>query len=157
MDATTTLSTNLLVDKLRQQFPQFTFIEDDNFFWSPQDASIHFLANSGEVGALLHETAHALLGHSQYTRAIQLIEMERDAWAYAQNTLASQLNMNIAEDEIQDHLDSYRNWLHSRSLCPTCQANGLETKKDSFQCPACLDKWTVNESRTCQLRRYRAK
>jgi len=152
MDATTTQSINLL-NKLQQDFPQISFHPAKDFFWSPPDKAVYFIPD-GDVAALLHEVAHGVLNHQRYTKAIQLIEMERQAWEEAR-ILASRYNIALDDDNIEDHIDTYRDWLHARSTCPTCKATGIEEAKNVYHCLSCLKNWSVNEARTCQLRRYK--
>jgi lipopolysaccharide biosynthesis regulator YciM len=102
---------------------------------------------------LIHELAHALLNHKNYRRDIELIEMETAAWHEAKQ-YGEKYNVEIKEDVIQDHLDTYRDWLHARSSCPNCLATGYQTKHLTYECPACTHSWKVNEARLCALRRY---
>jgi hypothetical protein len=144
-----------LADKLRQAYPAITFVEGDDFHWSPSNKTVTYLNDSNDQAApLLHELSHALLGHDDYKKDISLIEMERDAWQYAKDTLGPLYDQVISDDTIEDALDSYRDWLHARSTCPTCQATGIQTKKEEYKCLACHARWRVNEARICALRRY---
>lgn len=151
----TTMPTTQLVARLKSDYPDVTFIRSDVFEWHPTDASITYdPRDSLFAGRLLHEVAHATLDHRSYTRDIELVTIERDAWQYARQTLAPRYGIEISSDEAEDDLDSYRDWMHSRSLCPSCDAQGIETAKQTYSCPTCLSKWSVNEARTCALRRY---
>jgi len=152
MVATTMHSTIFLAHKLKVDFPSFCFVADQGFIWSPNEQTIFYDADSRDTASLLHEMSHALLRHQDYTRDIELIEMERDAWEYAK-TLGEKYKVPIQENDIQDALDTYRDWLHSRSLCPTCKATGLQTKKYLYRCIACTTAWRVNDARTCGLKR----
>lgn len=142
-----------LISRLQSDFPQYHFIEDKTFQWSPADQTIYYNVDSNDQAALLHELAHALLGHTDYDKDIQLIEMERDAWEYAR-TLTS-YDVTVSEDVIQESLDTYRDWLHARSTCPNCHATGMQTKKSYYKCISCSTEWRVNEARVCALRRYK--
>jgi hypothetical protein len=82
-----------------------------------------------------------------------LVKMERDAWHQAV-ILGQKYNINITIDNAEDSLDTYRDWLHSRSTCPFCRATGIEVKKHLYTCLACNVKWNVNDARICALRRY---
>ena len=108
---------------------------------------------------LLHEIAHAKLGHKNYQYDVQLIEMERSAWEYAVDTLAPKygLALSMDDDNVQDSLDSYRDWLHKRSLCPQCGAVGLQGTSSSYKCINCHSEWRVNQAKSCQLKRYQIK
>lgn len=143
-----------LANKLQQDFPSFHFEPGETFAWQPAKTTVYFIANSDDSPALLHETAHALLGHQEYSRDITLLAMERDAWQYARGKLAKRYGTKITEEAIDEALDSYRDWLHARSTCPQCGATGLQTKKHEYKCLTCPTKWRANEARMCALRRY---
>jgi hypothetical protein len=155
MDAIIMPSITSLVAKLQADFPQFTFSGNDEFRWSPRNATIFYDQQSDDAASLFHEAAHALLHHSDYTRDVTLIEMESKAWEYAQQTLAPSYNFVIDQNESDDALDTYRDWLHARSTCPHCKATGLQTATHEYKCLACLAKWRVNDARSCALRRYK--
>jgi hypothetical protein len=144
-----------LTDKLQRDYPDIIFVKGDDFHWSPSTKTVTYIQDvEDEAASLLHELSHALLGHIDYKKDISLIEMERDAWQYAKDTLGQTYSQTISEDTIEDALDSYRDWLHARSTCPACQATGMQTKKEEYKCLACRTKWRVNEARICALRRY---
>ncbi|HSW91876.1 MAG TPA: hypothetical protein VLG09_04475 [Candidatus Saccharimonadales bacterium] len=144
-----------LVAKLRKNFKQFTFVASDQFRWSPVNRTIFYDQDSSDQAALLHELSHALLGHTSYTRDIGLLDLERDAWNYASIALSTAYGVTIADETIQDSLDTYRDWLHARSVCPTCTAVGMQTKVNEYKCIACGSQWRVNEARLCGLKRYK--
>ncbi len=143
-----------ILTKLKREYPQFTFKSGQDSLWSPSDKTIYFDKTSPDQSAfLLHELSHALLGHMDYGYDIQLIAMERQAWDYAIK-LSTSYGLSISDNLVQSHLDSYRDWLHARSICPSCSSNGLQTGRKTYSCLACGHKWRVNEARTCALRRY---
>ena len=149
------LSIPLLIKKLSKKYPAITFEAGDDFHWSFDNQTITYQATDPEAAAhVLHELAHALLQHQNYARDIELIGMERDAWTYASTKLAGDFEVAIDKDTVQSALDSYRDWLHSRSTCPRCTATGIETAKYHYHCLACEHDWRVNEARICSLRRY---
>lgn len=143
-----------LVTRLQHDFPDFTFEMSDNFRWSPQEHVIFYDQKSDDYASLLHELAHAVLQHQSYDKDITLIEMERDAWQYATDTLAPQYEVAISDTTVQASLDTYRDWLHARSTCPQCKATGVQTKKSHYKCVLCATVWRVNDARICALRRY---
>lgn len=136
---------------LQQDYPEFTFLEGDTFSWSPATKEISYVAHDDV--SLLHELAHAVLGHSTYRNDIELVAIERDAWQYAQTTLAPHYHLTISDENIAAALDSYREWLHKRSVCPQCGAVGHQRAPSTYSCVACQTSWNVNAARTCQLRR----
>lgn len=148
--------TNSLVNSLKLSFPAIRFTASDDFRWSPEEGTVYYTADKGEDAAtLLHETAHGVLGHDEYSRDIDLLKLERDAWTHAQAILGPQFNIVIDDSLIEDALDSYRDWLHARSLCPDCKQTGVQTARDTYRCLACDKAWRTNEARRCGLRRYR--
>lgn len=147
-------STTSVLLQLKNNYPQFSFKIGDNFLWSPSDSTIYYDKSIDYRPAfLLHELAHALLGHNSYDRDIQLITMERQAWDHTKE-LAPPYGITIPDDIVQSNLDSYRDWIHDRSTCPNCKATGIQTERIIYSCPACRHQWRVNEARTCALRRY---
>ncbi len=146
-------STTTLLSRIRSDFPQFLFKSGNDFYWSPSDKTIYYGKNDKNRAVfILHELSHALLGHASYKSDVKLIAMERQAW---DNTrlLAAVYAIPISEETIQANLDSYRKWLHARSLCPNCETVGIQTKKSYYKCLACCHAWTANEARTCRLKR----
>lgn len=153
MDATTMPSTHLL-PRLQHDFPAISFVADQSFLWSPQQTTVFYDPSDASCdGLLLHELAHGLLEHHQYSRDVQLVAMETEAWTKASD-LAKIYGVTLEEDAIQDHLDTYRDWLHARSRCPSCEATGLQQQRLAYRCLACGHEWRVNEARVCALRRY---
>ena len=148
--------TSLLLSKIEKSFPKIRFKKDAVFSWSPSDHTVHYIDNNDDI-SLLHEVAHAALGHKAYTRDIELLTIEREAWDYAVSTLSEQFDVSIDVAQVDTMIDTYREWLHARSLCPTCQATGIQADKTHYCCLACTTTWRVNEARTCALRRYKTK
>ena len=144
-----------LLPKLVADFPGIHFQLDEDFRWSPETQTVYYSGSRDIAGTarLLHELSHGLLGHTDYSHDINLLKMERDAWVKAQQ-LARQYDIEISDDLIQDHLDTYRDWLHARSTCPLCTATGMQIDAETYHCVACGTDWRVNEARTCGLKRY---
>lgn len=148
-------STNSLISQLKADFPDLSFQDADEFRWSPEYQTI-FVDKKEENGNLfiLHELSHAILDHRHYSHDIDLIKLERDAWEYTQHTLSAVYSIELNAAIIQANLDTYRDWLHARSTCPSCQATGLQVRRQQYRCLACGQRWKVNEARLCALRRY---
>lgn len=158
MDVITMVSTNSLIDILTKDFPEFTFQNSTDFCWSNSKKTIFINPNLPDANLfILHELGHAILGHSVYKRDVDLVKIERDAWEYARLQLAPRYKIKIEEDNIQDNLETYREWLHARSKCPSCDSTGLQIKIHLYRCLACNQTWRVNEARVCALRRYSTK
>lgn len=155
MDATTMRLTKSIVNKLSKDHPQFVFAEAKEFWWSADQQTVFYNPASEHIKEFtLHELSHALLDHKGYKADIDLVKLERDAWEYAKNILAPKYDFVIDDDVIQDNLDTYRDWIHSRSKCPDCSSTGLQSGSNGYRCLACGNTWRVNEARLCALRRY---
>ena len=145
-----------LIDKLQAAHPQLTFRVADQFCWSPENREIMYIQSADSQTArwaLLHETSHALLNHQTYTNDFELIAMEAAAWQHAQQ-LAIQLGVGVINDNhMQDCLDTYRDWLHKRCLCPTCGTRCLQENGRRYRCHNCGASWQVTPSRFCRAYR----
>ncbi len=151
-------SKSKLLMQLAQQLPEVVFTAGESFYWSPESKTISYvpatLENNQGIWSLLHEAGHALHDHSTYRSDFELLQLELDAWEAAKQ-LGEGLQMSIDEDYLQDCLDTYRDWLHRRSTCPTCGTNGLQSSPSLYQCYNCTASWSVTSSRFC--RAYRQK
>jgi hypothetical protein len=152
--AVTTTAFNNLLSQLKTDFPDISFSPGDEFRWSPSAATVWYTSKDHDAVTLLHETAHALLGHEGYKRDIELIRLERDAWKEA-TRLGEKYAIPISEAHVEDALDTYRDWLHARSLCPTCRQNGVQEDENHYACVICGQKWSVNDARHCGLKRQK--
>lgn len=151
MAVTSTRLTTSLAKQLHSDFPAITFTAGDIFMWSPQNQQVTYVAGDN-CQSLLHETAHALLHHSHFSRDIELLDMERQAWDHARE-IAPRYGISIAIDTVEGHLDTYRSWMHKRSLCPRCNLNGIQTSQQQYSCLSCHHVWRVNDARSCRLER----
>jgi hypothetical protein len=145
-----------LIDQLQAKFPELRYTAGKQFYWSPETGEIFY--NSAVDGqratwSLLHETGHALLEHKSYQADFELLRLEVAAWEEAR-TLASSLAIAIDEDHIQDCLDTYRDWLYKRSICPTCGTKCLQQDDyRHYHCFNCHTLWRVSASRFCRAYR----
>lgn len=135
----------------------FSFKAARTFCWSPEARQVQYDASATDLPgtwSLLHETSHGLLKHTTYATDFDLLRLEMDAWERAK-CLAQELGLPaIDEGHIQDCLDTYRDWLHRRSSCPSCSTKSLQTSKQQYACFNCGSRWRVTPSRFC--RAYRA-
>jgi len=151
MGATTT-STNkaeFFIDRLKLDYPIFSFKAGRQEHWSPKTNSITYNLNQPYrrlYYGLLHELAHALLEHSNYNSDFELLKLERDAWELAVN-LGKKYGVKISQDHIQNCLDTYRDWLYRRSACPTCGTHVLQRDSQYYQCFNCQSVWKVSSGR----------
>lgn len=142
-----------LIKTLQKQYPNISFVASDTYAWVPTTRTIHYNGKNTDKSQLLHELSHGILNHDTYSFDIELLTLEREAWDKAKD-IAQHYGITLAEEDAENHLDSYREWLHARATCPACSATGFQTKKTLYSCPACHASWRVNEAKTCALRRY---
>lgn len=149
MPTISSLATQLSID-----FPQFQFVPSNTFRWSPQETTVYYETDSSDTASLLHELSHAILEHRDYTRDIQLIELEQAAWHHAQTVLSPRYSIKIDPQQVDSSMNTYRDWLHARSTCPECHATGLQIKRQLYSCLVCNTRWRANDARLCDLRRF---
>ncbi len=156
MDVIIMPSTITLIKKLKTDYPQYDFKKSSSFLWSHSEKTVYYTIENDDCSFLFHELSHALLNHADYKRDIELIAMESEAWDKAKK-VAAKYDVKIDDDLIQSNLDTYRDWLHNRSTCPKCNANGLQIRDKTYKCLTCNDEWQVNDAKRCALRRYSKK
>jgi ribosomal protein L37AE/L43A len=138
-----------LVDRISAEYIDFKFKMGRQEHWSPKTQTITY--NPEEPFekfsfGLLHELAHAVLGHSTYGSDFELLKLEGEAWSLAAK-LGKRYGVSISEDHIQNCLDTYRDWLHRRSACPKCGIHTLQKDSSSYQCYNCQSVWQVSSGR----------
>ena len=143
------------VASLVHDFPQFKFKPGKQDYWSPGSRTITYNAHrplSELQYGLLHELAHALLGHTNYSSDFELLKMEAAAWEKSAE-IGKKYKVTISEDHIQNCLDTYRDWLHRRSTCPACGMHVLQSSAHEYKCFNCQTEWSVTNHRF--VRAYR--
>jgi len=149
---------NKTLEFVAELLPGVIFKPTETFSWSPKTLTITYRAADLKTPegkwSLLHETAHAVLGHTTYESDFELLILEVAAWNQAKD-IAKTAGTVIDEEHIQDCIDTYRDWLHERSTCPTCGAAGLQKSPEQYHCYNCQTLWHVTSSRFC--RPYRRK
>jgi hypothetical protein len=142
-----------LLERLQADYPGIRFTRGEAFFWSPKDKSVTYASVSAQPliarWSLLHEVSHGILGHMSYKSDFELMELEVAAWHKAQE-LGKQYDVEIDPEHIQDCLDTYRDWLHRRSTCPTCGTVSLQKDSETYNCFNCRTTWRVSSSRFCR-------
>lgn len=144
-----------LVNRLSLDHPSISFQAGDCFKWSPSTQTIVFDPNTTSATLLLlHEVAHMLLEHNDYKFDIELLKREVEAWDLVKTALSAKYNVKFNSNLVEDIIDSYRDWLHSRSLCPNCQSIGSQIATKTYYCSQCGHKWRVNSAKFSELRRH---
>lgn len=142
-----------LLERLRVDYPAIRFIEGETFYWSPKDHSVTYggFSTQPEIASwsLLHEVSHGILGHATYRSDFELMGLEVEAWQKARR-LGRKYGVQIDPEHIQDCLDTYRDWLHRRSTCPTCGTVSLQKDPRTYECFNCKSSWHVSSSRFCR-------
>jgi predicted RNA-binding Zn-ribbon protein involved in translation (DUF1610 family) len=151
MDAMTTLSKtpNKFISRVTADYPQFKFKAGAQEHWSPKTKTITYEQDASDEYikyGVLHELAHALLGHSNYHSDFELLKLESQAWHTAAE-LGQKYSVKINDDHIQNCLDTYRDWLHRRSKCPTCGMHVMQQNSTTYKCFNCGASWNVSAGR----------
>ena len=145
-----------LIEQLQARFPNLRFTPGRQFCWSPETGEIFYKTAAKDRQAswsLLHETGHALLEHTSYQADFELLRLEVAAWERAEQ-LAADLQLAIDPEHVQDCLDTYRDWLYKRSICPTCTTKCLQQGDFvHYRCFNCHTTWRVTASRFCRAYR----
>ena len=145
-----------LIARLNKELPKLRFIAGKQFSWSAETGEIIYkMGARGEKArwSLLHETGHALLKHTNYKSDMELLRLEVAAWQKAR-LLAIELGIKIDKDHIEDCVDTYRDWLYKRSICPNCTAKCLQQADFvHYRCFNCHMQWRVSTSRFCRAYR----
>jgi hypothetical protein len=125
-----------LISKIKADYPSFAIKTGRKFaFRYPKTITIGPPEPSEKL-LLLHELSHALLGHKSYSRDIDRVKMESEAWEKAKE-LANHYGVEVDENLVQDELDTYREWLHKKSCCPECGLTRYQTNDQTYHCPRC--------------------
>jgi len=142
-----------LLQSLSADHPDIHFVAGKTFYWSPTSQEVFYKYSSidqSSLWSLLHETGHALLGHTRYVLDFELLQLELAAWQKA-SELAECHGIAMDTDHIENCLDSYRDWLHRRSICPSCGTQALQIDEGSaYRCYNCQNTWKVTPSRFCR-------
>lgn len=129
------------ITKLQQDHPDLKFKFGPRFSFRPprtiiigplteELSPLHFQL------LLLHELGHALSGHFDYHTDIERLRIEAEAWDKAKK-ISSFYQIPYDQDFAESQLDSYRDWLHQKSLCKTCQISRYQTPDGIYHCPNC--------------------
>jgi hypothetical protein len=137
------------ISRLKKDFPEFSFQPGPQDHWSPKSKTIIYKSPASlkeTQYSLLHELAHAQLDHTTYHNDFELLKLESLAWELAAK-LGKKYGVKITQDHIQDCLDTYRDWLHARSQCPTCGVHVLQKDPYHYHCFNCHTEWKVTSGR----------
>ena len=152
------------VKRLEQDFDEVKFVWNKPRFSYRLKGGVPtvFLGEPQHNFALLalHELGHALCRHEDYIVDIERIRIESEAWERAKTVFLKYREMvdegvknddeksgekwNLAEilpewdeDFVQEKLDTYRDWLHTKSHCKKCGLTCYQTESGEYHCPRC--------------------
>lgn len=147
-----------LVKGLTKDFPDLTLQSGSDFYWSPRERVVYYTDRQrlSDRWSLLHEVSHGLLEHQTFESDFELLQLELAAWEKAKQ-LAKKYKITIDTNHIEDCLDTYRDWLHKRSICPSCDVKTLQSSCNTYACFNCDTKWSVSSNRLCRAYRARIK
>jgi len=144
------------VNQIKKDNPTVHFVAGESFIWSPAKNQITYTNQIDNeehaIWALIHEVAHYKLDHKKYKSDFELLKLETAAWSKA-NEIASSYKIEINQDHIQDCLDTYRDWLHTRAKCPNCGVVSMQKKDLHYQCFNCKTVWSVPKSPLCRIKK----
>jgi predicted RNA-binding Zn-ribbon protein involved in translation (DUF1610 family) len=150
-------TSSAFIKRVMADYPQFKFKPGSQEHWSPRTRTITYEAGLAEESlkfGLLHELAHALLDHNSYKNDFELLKLESLAWHKAAK-IGGKYGVKINEDHIQNCLDTYRDWLHRRSKCPTCGVHVMQQNATTYKCFNCGETWQVSSGRFARSYRRR--
>lgn len=124
------------IQQLRSDFPEFKFIKGNKFAFRPPKTVVLGPSEPFWEFLALHEVSHAILKHKTFRMDVERLRMENEAWEKARE-LALRYNIEVNEDLIQDQLDTYRDWLHTKSKCKKCGLTCYQTPDGVYHCPRC--------------------
>ena len=124
------------LQRLKEDYPEFRFVEGAKFAFRPPKTIVLGPPEPFSELLALHEVSHAILKHKTFRMDVERLKMESEAWEKARE-LASRYNIEIDEDLIQDELDTYRDWLHTKSRCKSCGLTRYQTPDGNYHCPRC--------------------
>lgn len=132
------ITKNPYYKKIIEEFSDFTYKTGKKFTYIPPKTIIIGPSEPRSELLLLHEVSHAILKHKSFKTDVERLRIESCAWEQAK-ILAKSLKIPFSDDFAESRLDSYRDWLHSRSLCKKCHITRYQTPDGKYHCPLCDD------------------
>ena len=129
-------SEKTLIKKIVQDYLEVMFRVGSRFTFRPPHSVILGSYEPHYVLLFLHELGHFLTQHYNFTTDIERLKIEREAWENAKK-LCVKYSIPYDEEFAEAQLDSYRDWLHSKSKCKKCGLTRYQTKNGQYHCPHC--------------------
>lgn len=144
-----------IITKVAQLYPGTTFTAGKEFCWSFNALTITYPTTSMPrelfIASLCHELGHAECSHSTFSSDVHLMQLEKQAWAEAAVIAQKVFDVTIPDTHIEKCLDTYRDWLYTRAVCPACKQCGVQFLSNKYRCIFCNTAWLVNQSRLCNV------
>lgn len=144
------METTGLLEALKSDYPHLHFAAGGDNSWSPKNQRVNY-REPIDPPHLLHEVGHAVLGHADYQLDIELLKIEADAWAKAQE-IAPRYGVKIERSLVDSCLETYKHWLLKQSLCPECRLAGIQGNDRLYSCPNCQNRWSVSLRLGCAVK-----
>ena len=146
---------NSFLSALETNYSQFKFYPSSRFRFHPpktiyyelpilpisnQDIPLQFQSFAMQ---LLHELGHALSNHNSYQLSIDRLKKETEAWQSAKKVFAlhpewtKKYPFHYEQNFVELHLDTYRHWLHQKSVCKNCGLTRFQNQSGQWICPRC--------------------
>ncbi len=140
--------TRNLLSQIAHDYPDFTLKPGARFTWKPPKTIVYEpeTAYPPLYFALLtlHELGHAVSKHKDYKTTVERLKIESEAWSAARRLFIKYQKSDILPanwawdtDFVENHLDTYRDWLHTKTTCKTCGLTMYQTPDGSYHCPFC--------------------
>lgn len=126
------------LSQVKKDYPDFRFLEGKKFAFRPPKTIVIGTKEADDSLLLLHELGHALLGHREFSTDVGRLKMERAAWGKARE-LAGFYGVDFDDLVVERELDTYREWLDTKSRCKKCGLTRYQTPDGEYHCPKCED------------------
>lgn len=131
------------LEELMRLYPQFAFREGRRFKYRPPKTIYVAYVDENFALLTLHELGHGLCKHKDYNTHIERLKIEREAWECARAVFlkhpewAEKYHFDFDDDFVEAQLDTYRDWLHQKSICKKCGLSCFQTPDGRYHCPRC--------------------
>lgn len=128
-----------LITSLKQDFPDFYFTYGKRFSFRPPK-TIVIGPDEGEKTPMLlfHELGHALSHQYSYKTAVERLKIESIAWSEGKKAYQNYHSLPPWDDDfVEENLDTYRDWLHTKSKCKACGLTMFQNQDGTWECPYC--------------------
>lgn len=138
---------NHFLQRIQKDFPDLHVVASQKSYWDPSNGTIYYNRDAkNPLWSILHELGHMQAKHTSFRLDVELLIMETEAWKIAKN-LALIYRIPLDKEHIDNCLDSYRDWLYARSMCPGCTQTGVQDNQKLYNCLNCRRSWSVSTSR----------